>query len=86
LEKNKKDFHFHFLFIFIFLFKDFVGTSCRNFHETTLLQLGKPKDLKGLLHMLSTTMNFYKGELGVSITFSFILFEDEQNLGVGLFV
>lgn len=35
---------------------DFVGRSTANPHETLLVHQGKPRGLKGLLHMLSATV------------------------------
>ena len=51
----------HFLFsifplFFVFPFWDFVGISSANPHETLLVHLGWPRGLKGLLHMLNTTV------------------------------
>jgi len=65
-----------------------VGTSSANSHETTLVHLGYPCGLKGLLHMLNATViptkvsyNFYFYFSRIVIC---ILLEDEQNLGVGV--
>jgi len=43
-------------FRFTFPFLDFVGISSANPHETSLVHLGEPSSLKGLLHMLNTTV------------------------------
>jgi len=34
-------------------FKGFVGISSANLYETSLVHLGEPRDLKGLLHTLN---------------------------------
>jgi len=54
---EKKYFPFFVLFVLLFFFfKDFVGISFANLHKTTLLHLGEPRGLKGLLYMLSATI------------------------------
>jgi len=41
---------------YFFFFKDFVGISSANPHETLLVHLGEPRGLKGLSHMLNATV------------------------------
>ena len=41
---------------YFFFFKDFVGMSSANPHETSLVHLGEPRGLKGLLRTLNTTV------------------------------
>ena len=52
-------------------FKDFMGTSSANPYETSLVHLGEPWDLKGLLHRLNAIRDSYESELGFS---SFVWF------------
>ena len=51
---NLKIFSISFFFLFIYL--DVVGISSANRHENLLIQLEKPRGLKGLFHMLDATM------------------------------
>ena len=50
-----------YFFVFVALlgfhsFRDFVGISSANPHETLLVLLGEPSGLKGLLHTLNATV------------------------------
>jgi len=57
-----------------------VGKSPANPHETSLVHLGKPRGLKGLLHALNATVAPTKRCAPRA------LLEDEQSLSVGVFV
>ena len=85
-EKIKKIFDFLF---FCFSFINFMGTPSANLHETFLVYQGQSNDLKGLLHMLSTTaipMKVSQDFILFSRIFIFILLKDERSLGVRVFV
>ena len=57
-------------------FKDFVGISSANPHETSIIHLGELKGLKGWLHMSNAA---------VIPTKVSILLEDKQKIGVSVF-
>ena len=60
-----------------------MGISSADPHETSLVHLGEPRDLKGLLHMLNATAIPGKVSLVLRLEFFFILLEDEQKAGCG---
>ena len=60
-----------------------MGISSANPHETSLIHLGDPSGLKSLLHTLNATV--IPTGLGFRVLF-FVLLENEQKLGVGVFV
>ncbi|MFU0443491.1 hypothetical protein ACMBCN_01670 [Candidatus Liberibacter asiaticus] len=43
---------------------DVWGIITENPHDTTTRPLGKPRGLKGLLHMLNVTMTIHESDLG----------------------
>jgi len=48
--------NFYFSFFFHFFFKDLGGIDFVNPHETTVVHYGEHRDLKGLLHVPTTTV------------------------------
>ena len=62
-----------------------MGISSTNPHDTSLVHLGKPSGLKGLVAYAKCNRDSYDSELDLKILF-FALLEDKQSLSVGVFV
>ena len=78
-------FFFSFLFLFLcFSFLRFCGyIFCKPSRDLTR-PLGVTKGFKGLVAYAKCNRDSYESELVVYFSFSFILLEDEQKIGVGV--
>jgi len=63
-----------------------VGISSANPHETSLVHLGETKYFKGLVAYAKCNRDSYESELGIVWLLFLVLLEDEQKVGVGVFL
>jgi len=78
--------YFPFFFSTYFPFSRFcVYIFCKPSRDLTR-PLGGTKRFKGIVAYATYNCNSCESELGSSISFSFILLEDEEKIGVGVFV